>query len=186
MTEKEKAKLGELYDANYDLALIEERRKAKQLCYEFNILSPLEEEKGREILKKLFGEIKNNFTITAPFYCDYGYNIEIGENFYSNHNLVILDAAKVTFGDNVFIGPNCGFYAAGHPLDARQRNKGIEYAKPISVGNDVWIGGNVTVLPGVNIGSNVVIGAGSVVTKDIPSNVVAVGNPCKILKKIEK
>ena len=110
--------------------------------------------------------------------------IEIGENFYSNHNLVILDPAKVKFGDNVFIGPNCGFYTAEHPLDAEERNKGLEYAKPIKVGNNVWFGGNVTVIAGVTIGDNVVIGAGSVVVKDIPSNTVAVGNPCKVIKNL--
>ncbi len=116
--------------------------------------------------------------------CDYGYNIEIGENFYANHNLIILDGSKVQFGDNVFIAPNCSFYTAGHPLDAERRNKGLEYAKPIKVGNNVWIGGNVIVLPGVTIGDNTVIGAGSVVNKDIPSNVVAVGNPCKVIKQL--
>ena len=183
MTEKERAKLGELYDANNDSDLIEERRKAKQLCYEFNILSPLEEEKGREILKKLFGEIKNNFTITAPFYCDYGYNIKLGENFYSNHNLIILDGAEVIFGDNVFIAPNCCISTAGHPIDVEKRNKGLEYAYPIKIGNNVWIGANVTILPGVTIGDNTVIGAGSVVNRDIPSRVVAVGNPCRVIKR---
>ena len=108
----------------------------------------------------------------------------MGDNFYSNHNLVILDCAEVIFGDNVFIGPNCGFYTAGHPLDYKARNYGLEYAKPIKVGNNVWIGGNVCVMPGVTIGDNVVIGGGSVVTKDIPSGVVAVGNPCKPVKEI--
>ena len=117
------------------------------------------------------------------FHCDYGFNISIGEMFYANHNLVILDCNKVSFGDNVFIGPNCGFYAATHPIDKDVR-KELEYSKPIKVGNDVWIGGGVTVLPGVTIGDNVVIGAGSVVTKDIPSNVVAYGNPCKVVKNI--
>lgn len=116
--------------------------------------------------------------------CDYGYNIEIGENFYSNHNLIILDGNKVTFGDNVFIAPNCCFYTAGHPIDYNTRNQGLEYAKPIEVGNNVWIGGNVVVLPGVKIGDNVVIGAGSIVTRDIPSNSVAVGNPCRVIKEI--
>ena len=117
--------------------------------------------------------------------CDYGYNIEIGENFYANHNLIILDGNKVEFGDNVFIAPNCSFYTAGHPLNAERRNKGLEYAKPIKVGNNVWIGGNVVVLPGVTIGDNVVIGAGSIVNKDIPSNTVAVGNPCKVIKNFD-
>ena len=121
--------------------------------------------------------------IMPNFYCDYGFNIEIGEKFYSNHNLVILDAYKVTFGNNVQIGPICGFYTSGHPIDKETRRK-AEFAKPIVVGNDVWIGGNVCVMSGVTIGDNTIIGAGSVVTKDIPSNVVAVGNPCKIIKDI--
>ena len=121
--------------------------------------------------------------IESNFFCDYGYNISVGENFYSNHNLVILDAAKVEFGDNVFIGPNCGFYTAGHPIDIDVRNKGIEYAKPIKVGSNVWFGGNVCVMPGVKIGDNVTIGAGSVVTKNIPSNTIAYGNPCRIKKE---
>lgn len=116
--------------------------------------------------------------------CDYGFNIHIGENFYSNHNLIILDAAPVTFGDNVFIAPNCGFYTAGHPLDATERNKGLEYAHPITVGDNVWIGGNVCVLSGVTIGNNSVIGAGSVVVKDIPPYSLAVGNPCKVIKTV--
>lgn len=184
MKEKEKAKLGELYDANYDSELIEERKKAKLACYEFNTLSPLEEEKGRLILKNLFGSTGENFTITAPFYCDYGYNIKLGENFYSNHNLIILDGAEVRVGNNVFIAPNCCITTAGHPLDSEQRNRGLEYAYPIDIGDNVWIGANVTILPGVTIGAGAVIGAGSVVNKDIPSGVVAVGNPCKVLKKI--
>lgn len=112
------------------------------------------------------------------------YNIELGENFYANYNLVILDGAKVTFGDNVFVAPNCGFYTAGHPLDYERRNAGLGYAYPITVGDNVWIGGGVQVMPGVTIGSNVVIGGGSVVTKDIPDNCVAVGNPCKVIRPI--
>ena len=184
MSEKEKMLLGEIYDANYDEELMNERIKAKDLCYEYNHLKPSQTNERIEIMKKLLGKTKDNFLIEQLFECDYGYNIEIGENFYSNHNLVILDANKVVFGDNVFIGPNCGFYTAGHPLDAETRNKGLEYAKPIKVGNDVWFGGNVVVLPGVKIGNNVVIGAGSVVTKDIPENSIAVGNPCKVIKNI--
>ena len=151
MSEKEKMLLGEIYDANYDEELMNERIKAKDLCYEYNHLKPSQINERTEIMKKLLGKTKDNFLIEQLFECDYGYNIEIGENFYSNHNLVILDANKVVFGDNVFIGPNCGFYTAGHPLDAETRNKGLEYAKPIKVGNDVWFGGNVVVLPGVKI-----------------------------------
>ena len=184
MSEKEKMLLGEIYDANYDEELMNERIKAKDLCYEYNHLKPSQINERTEIMKKLLGKTKDNFLIEQLFECDYGYNIEIGENFYSNHNLVILDANKVVFGDNVFIGPNCGFYTAGHPLDAETRNKGLEYAKPIKVGNDVWFGGNVVVLPGVKIGNNVVIGAGSVVAKDTPENSIAVGNPCKVIKNI--
>lgn len=184
MTEKEKMLKQMLYDANYDKDLLEQRTKAKELCYDFNNLRPSDEKGQKEILKKLLGKTKNNFIITAPFWCDYGYNIEVGEYFYSNHNLVILDGGKVTFGDNVFIAPNCGFYTAGHPIDFERRNKGLEYAYPISVGNNVWIGAGVQVMPGVTIGDNVVIGGGSVVVKDIPSNSVAVGNPCKVIRAI--
>lgn len=184
LSEKEKMLNGQIYDANYDKSLIEERLKCKNLCYEYNTLPPGEIEKRENILKKLLGSTKEHFLIEPNFYCDYGYNIELGENFYSNHNLVILDPGKVTFGDNVFIGPNCGFYTATHPLDVETRNKGLEYAFPIKVGNNVWIGGNVTVLAGVTIGDNCTIGAGSVVVKDIPANSVAVGNPCKVIKKI--
>ena len=184
MTEKEKMLSGEIYDANYNKDLIKERYIIKDKCFEYNNIKPSEVETRNKLMKSILGKTKENFLIEQPFICDYGYNIEIGENFYSNHNLVILDANKVKFGDNVFIAPNCGFYTAGHPLDAETRNKGLEYAKPITVGNNVWIGGNVVVLPGVTIGDNAVMGAGSVVNKDIPSNVVAVGNPCRVIKEI--
>ena len=184
MTEKEKMLQGVLYDANYDKALIAERTKAKDLCFEYNAVLPSKADERKALMRKILGKTKGNFLIEAPFFCDYGYNIEIGENFYSNHNLVILDGNKIVFGDNVFIGPNCGFYTAGHPTDAERRNKGLEYAKPIRVGNNVWFGGNVCVLPGVTIGDNAVIGAGSVVNRDIPSHSLAVGNPCRVIKKL--
>ncbi len=186
MSEKEKMLKEMMYDANNDPELLKERMNAKELCFEFNNLNPKEEDKQKEILKKLLGKSSDSFCILAPFYCDYGYNIEVGKNFFANHNLVILDGAKVSFGDNVFIAPNCGFYTAGHPIDFERRNKGLEYAYSIKVGNNVWIGAGVQVMPGVTIGDNVVIGGGSVVTKDIPSNVVAVGNPCKVLRKISE
>ncbi len=185
MTEKEKMLLGEIYNANYDEELIKERQIVKDLCYEYNKIKPSSINERKEKIKSILGKTKDNFLIEQPFVCDYGYNIEIGENFYANHNLVILDANKVKFGDNVFIAPNCGFYTAGHPINADMRNEGLEYAKPIEIGNDVWIGGNVVVLPGVKIGNNVVIGAGSIVNKDIPSNSVAVGNPCRVIKEIK-
>lgn len=182
MTEKEKMLSGQIYNANFDEELIKERAKAKDLCYEYNNIKPSNLEERKQLLKKILGKTKEEFLIEQPFICDYGYNIEIGENFYSNHNLTILDGNKVIFGDNVFIAPNCCFYTAGHPLDVVTRNQGLEYAKTIEIGNNVWIGGNVVVLPGVKIGDSAVIGAGSVVTKDIPANVVAVGNPCKVIK----
>ena len=184
MTEKEKARQGLLYDANYDEELLAERRRCKELCFQFNQLSPLKELEQKEIIGKLFGKTKENFCVTAPFYCDYGYNIEIGENFYSNHNLVILDGAKVKIGDNVFIAPNCCITTAGHPINIDERNRGLEYAYPIKIGNNVWIGAGVNILPGVTIGDNVTIGAGSVVNKSIPANSIAVGNPCKVIKTI--
>ena len=182
MSEKEKMLAGMLHDANNDKELIEERFRAKDMCYEYNNLKPSDMESQELLIKKLLGKTKDTFSILAPFWCDYGYNIEIGENFFANHNCIILDGAKVTFGDNVFIGPDCGFYTSGHPLDYERRNKGLEYAYPITVGNNVWIGAGVRVMPGVTIGDNVVIGAGSVVTKDIPSNKIAYGNPCKVIK----
>lgn len=184
MTEKEKARLGLLYDANYDEELLAERRRCKELCFQFNQLLPLKELEQKEIIGKLFGKTKENFCVTAPFYCDYGYNIEIGENFYSNHNLVILDGAKVEIGDNVFIAPNCCITTAGHPINIDERNRGLEYAYPIKIGNNVWIGAGANILPGVTIGDNVTIGAGSVVNKSIPANSIAVGNPCKVIKTI--
>lgn len=184
MTEKEKMLAGMIYDANYDPALIAERQDCKEMCRDYNDLRP-KDMAGREtLLRRLLGEVKGSILIEQPFYCDYGYNIKVGDNFYSNFNLVILDGAPVTFGDNVFIAPDCGFYTAGHPLDATERNKGLEYARPITVGNNVWIGAKVCVLPGVTIGDNCVIGAGSVVNKDIPANSLAVGNPCRVIKKI--
>lgn len=184
MTEKEKMLNQIMYDANNDKELFNERLSCKDMCHQYNQLRPSQVEEQKDIIRKIFGKTKSSFYITAPFWCDYGYNIEIGENFYTNHNCVILDCAKVKFGDNVFIAPDCGFYTAGHPIDADRRNAGLEYAYPITVGDNVWIGGGVRVMPGVTIGSNVVIGSGSVVTRDIPDNVVAVGNPCRILRPI--
>lgn len=184
MTEKEKMLRGQLYDANYDAQLEAEREKAKELCYEFNRLRPSDRQGQEALLRQLLGKAGANLRITAPFWCDYGYNIEVGENFYANHNLVILDGAKVTFGDNVFIAPDCGFHTAGHPIDFERRNRGLEYAYPITVGSNVWIGAGVQVMPGVTIGDNVVIGGGSVVVKDIPADSVAVGNPCRVIRAI--
>ena len=183
LSEKEKAGLGQLYDANFDTELVEERQRCKDLCFEYNRILPSKTEERKNLIRKLFGKTGENFLIEQPFYCDYGYNIEIGENFYANVNVVILDGAKVTFGDHVFIAPNCGFYTAGHPFDTEQRNLGLEYAYPITIGNNVWIGAGCSILPGVSIGDNTVIGAGSVVNKSIPANVLAAGNPCRVIRE---
>lgn len=183
-TEKEKARAGCLYDANYDEELLRERTACAEMTHELNLLRPSQVQEREELLRRLFGKVKGDFSIVSPFFCDYGYNIEIGNNFFMNMNCVILDGAKVTFGDNVFVAPGCGFYTAGHPLDWEQRNAGLEYAYPITVGNNVWIGAQVCVLPGVTIGDNTVIGAGSVVTKNIPANVLAAGNPCRVIREI--
>ena len=182
MNEEEKMLKGELYDST-DKELTKKLMRAKDLCHKYNKLGIEETEESERIIKELFAKTGKDFMILPNFYCDYGFNIEIGDNFYSNHNLVILDCNKVTFGNNIQIGPNCGFYTAGHPLDKELRKK-VEFAKPIKVGNDVWFGGNVCVLPGVTIGDNVVVGAGSVVTKDIQSNVVVAGNPAKVIKEL--
>ena len=186
MTEKEKCNLGLLYGANYDPELLSDRETAKELLYDYNRLRPSQQTERTELLKKLLGRTGENFIIEPPFACDYGYNIEIGENFYANVNLDILDGAKVKIGDNAFIAPNVGIYTAGHPLNASQRNQGLEYAYPVTIGHNVWIGAGAIILPGVTVGDNVVIGAGSVVTKDIPDKSLAVGNPCRVVRKIGK
>ena len=186
MNEKEKMLKGKPYEPLKDKELERERISVKDLCIKYNSLSSTDKKEKNKLIKKIIGKTGKKIWVEPNFYCDYGYNIEVGENFYINHNCVILDCAKVKFGNNVFIGPNCGFYTAEHPLDYENRNKGIEWAKPIKVGDNVWIGGNVTVLAGVTIGSKSVIGAGSVVVKDIPSNCVAVGNPCKVIKKLSE
>lgn len=182
MSEKEKMLSGQMYNAA-DEELTKDRERCKCLCHRYNSLSPELVDERKNLMTQILGKTGENFLIEPNFWCDYGYNIEIGENFYVNHNCVMLDCAKITFGDNVFIAPNCGFYTAGHPLDFETRNSGLEFAKPIKVGNNVWIGGGVTVLPDVEIGDNVVIGAGSVVTKSIPANTVTVGNPCRVIKE---
>lgn len=184
LSEKDKMLRGELYDANYNEELIAERNRCKTVCQRYNSLPYNTPQRG-EVLRGLFGRCGENFTIEPSFWCDYGYNIFLGENFYANHNLVILDEAPVTIGDNVFMAPNCGIYTSGHPLDVEQRNKGLEYARPVTIGNNVWIGANVVIVPGVTIGEGSTIGAGSVVVKDIPAHCVAVGNPCRVIKKLK-
>lgn len=181
--EKEKMLSGELYKS-FDAELLAERQRAKEIVFRYNSLQPSMIEERNELLKSLFGSVKGNFFIEPPFRCDYGCNIEIGENFYANYNLVILDCAKVTIGDNVLIGPNVGIYTAGHPLHFELRNEEWEFACPITIEDNVWIGGNVVLNPGVTVGRNSVVGSGSVVTKDIPADVVAAGNPCRVIREI--
>lgn len=181
-SEKEKMLAGEFYNAG-DEELVKERDYARNLIFEFNYTRPSEKEKRHEILKQLI-IAKGTFHIEAPFYCDYGYNIEVGENFYANFGCIILDVNKVKIGDNVLLGPNVQIYTATHPIDPMERLTGKEFSKPIIIGNNVWIGGGTIICPGVKIGDNVTIGAGSVVTKNIPDNVVAVGNPCKVTREI--
>ena len=184
MTEKEKKQSQKMYNAGSDPELISEVIRAKNLCHKYNLLPPMDVQAQTDLIRELFGKTGKNFRIYPPFWCDYGYNIEIGENFFANHGTVILDGGRITFGDNVMIGPGCGFNTAGHPLDSERRNQWLAYNYPITVGNNVWIGAGVQVMPGVSIGDNSVIGAGSVVTSDIPSDCIAVGNPCRVLRKI--
>lgn len=186
MTEKDKMLAGMLYRTGpgSDIKAKQELDRARELCALCNRLLPSQDEERLALLRQLLGRTGDRFWIGHNFWCDFGSNIELGENFFANHDLVILDCAKVIFGRNCFVGPQCGFYTAAHPLDAAQRNAGMQYALPITVGDDVWFGGHVSVLPGVNIGAGAVIGAGSVVTRDIPSGVVAAGNPCRVLREI--
>lgn len=179
----EKAQKGLLYDANHDPQVLELRRKTRRVLRRINDLIPEDAERD-ELLRGLLGGCGQRFTFDGAFYCDYGFNISIGEDFYANVNLTILDGAKVTIGNNVFIAPNVGIHTAGHPLDAARRNAGLEYALPVTIGNDVWIGAAVQVMPGVTIGDGAVIGAGAVVTRDVPAGVVAVGNPARVLREI--
>ncbi len=173
-----------LFQGCYNPEYEEEIKKCKDKCFAYNQLNPNDRETQEKMLRSMLGKMGKEVIFTPPFWCDYGYNISVGDYFYSNHNLIITDGAEVTFGDNVFIAPNCCFTTAEHPIDPEQRKSGLEIAKPITIGNNVWIGAGSTILAGVNIGDNTVIGAGSVVTKSIPDNVVAVGVPCKVVRKI--
>jgi len=183
MTEKSRMLSGKLYIAQDD-ELRSMNLKCRKLLDEFNETKFADFDKREEIAKKLFKKVGKNIAINKPFYCDYGENIEVGDNFYANFNCTILDVNKVIIGDNVLFGPNVNIYTAGHPIDSKIRSEQLEFGKKIEIGSNVWIGGNVVVNPGVKIGNNVVIGAGAVVVKDIPDNVIAVGNPCKVLRKI--
>lgn len=167
-----------------DDAVINQQLECKRAVREYNTVMPFEPEKGKECLRKSginFGKIAY---FEPPFYCEYGTHIFLGENFYANTGCVMLDVAKITIGKNAMLGPGVSIYTAGHPIHPDGRTKGLEYGIPITIGDNVWIGGSSVILPGVKIGNNVVIGAGSVVTKDIPDNVCAAGNPCKVIREI--
>lgn len=183
MTEKEKMLSGNLYMAN-DKELKADMKKSRMLTRLFN--NTTEEQKGyrAELLKELFEKTGENIYIEPPFRCDYGCHISVGNNFYANYDCIILDVCKVDIGENVFFAPRVCIYTAGHPIDAEVRNTGLEFGKSVKIGNNVWVGGSTVINPGVNIGNNVVIGSGSVVTKDITDNVIAVGNPCRVLREI--
>lgn len=183
-TEKEKMIAGEYYLAS-DSALMKDRRKSKNLLHRLNVIEYRITKKAREIIQELIPNAGANLYIEPPFHCDYGYNISCGHNVYFNVNCVVLDCAPIKIGSNVFFAPNVQIYTASHPLDAELR-KTLENALPISIGDNCWVGGNSVICPGVNIGNGCVIGAGSVVTKDIPDNSLAVGNPAKVIKKLNQ
>ncbi|MEC4003128.1 sugar O-acetyltransferase [Flavobacterium sp. SUN052] len=183
-TEKEKMLAGEIYFAN-DKVLVSERTFAKKLLHKLNVTEYMMNGNARQILRQLLPNSDKRIYIEPPFHCDYGYNIHSGENVYFNVNCVVLDTMKVEIGDNVFFGPSVQIYTATHPLDAVERRT-VEFSKPVSIGNDCWIGGNSVILPGVKIGNGCTIGAGSVVTKDIPDNSLAVGNPAKVIRKLKE
>ncbi len=180
---KDKMIAGKLF-RDKDGALFKERQHCKVILQQYNEMDPIRVKARNSLLKSILGKTGSKFFIEPPFRCDYGYNIELGENFYANFNLTILDWAKVSFGKNVLIGPNVSLFTASHPIDPIARAEGWEYSKPISIGDNVWIGGHTVINPGVRIGENSVIGSGSVVTRDIPTNVVAVGNPCRVIREI--
>ena len=184
MTEKEKMLAGLWYSA-VDPQLLEELIATHDIIHQYNKIPPSNTSERFSILQGLLGNIgDDNIIINQPFYCDYGKQISVGKRFFANFNFTVLDEAQVTIGDDCFIGPNVSIYTACHSTDPEERNSRREWAEPVSIGNNVWIGGSVTILPGVNIGNNVTIGAGSVVTKDIPDNVVAAGNPCRVIKNL--
>jgi len=182
-TEKDKMIAGELYNPS-DEELISDRKKARHLIYAYNQTEDGEVEKRTQLLRELFGSIGKQMVVEPNFHCDYGYNIHIGENFYANFNCVILDVCPVHIGDNCMFGPAVQIYTATHPLDSKERNSGREYGKETVIGNNVWVGGGAIINPGINIGDHVVIASGSVVTRDVQSNVVVGGNPAKIIRNL--
>jgi maltose O-acetyltransferase len=184
-TEKEKMINGELYDAS-DPVLKSDRLNARRLTRLYNETLETERDKRMAILKQLFGSTGEKLYIEPIFHCDYGYNIHVGEHFYANFDCVFLDICEIRIGDNCMFAPGVHIYTAAHPLNAKLRISGAEFGKPVTIGDNVWVGGRAVINPGVTIGNNVVVGSGSVVTKDVPDNVVVAGNPARILKRIEE
>ncbi|MBU5316284.1 sugar O-acetyltransferase [Clostridium bornimense] len=184
-SEKELMLSGQLYKA-LDDELFKDSRKARRLTRLFNNSNEDDLEYRTDLLKQLFKTVGENIYIEPSFHCDYGSNISVGNNFYANYDCIILDVCDVSIGNNVFLAPRVSIFTAGHPIDAEVRDELLEFGKPVTIGNSVWIGGNTVINPGVSIGNNVVIGSGSVVTKDIPDNVIAVGNPCRVLREINE
>ncbi|MDF1558880.1 MAG: sugar O-acetyltransferase [Bacteroidales bacterium] len=184
-SEKEKMLAGELYDAT-DRELSVERLRTRLLLKELNQTGEDEREERKRILKELLPAAGSNLWLQPPFYCDYGYNIKTGDNVFFNFNCVVLDVTQVTIGSRTLFGPNVQIYSATHTMDHRERAAGLEYAKPVTIGDDVWIGGSAVICPGVTIGDRSVIGAGSVVTRDVPSDVFAAGNPCRVIRDLKQ
>lgn len=184
-TEWQKMLNGEIYEATHQ-GFSRRLGETRELLWEYNSLRPSEEVRREEIIRSIFGSCGDQCHINQPFRCDYGCNIHVGNNFFANFNLTILDEAEVRMGNNVFIGPNVSIYTACHPLAPAERRTGVEWAEPITIGNDVWIGGSATILPGVTIGDNAVIGAGSVVTRDVMPNTIVAGNPAKVIRRISQ
>lgn len=182
--EYEKMLAGEWYDANYSEELLNLRTEAQDLCFEYNQLRPSAHAEKKKILEKIFKEVPKGLELVTPIWVDYGKHTSFGDNVYVNRDSYFMDGAPIRFGDNVFVGPRCGFYTANHSHNVEERNQGLEQASPIKIESNVWIGANVSVMPGVTIGEGAIIGAGSVVTNDIPSHVIAVGVPCKVVRKI--
>lgn len=183
-TEKEKMVAGEMYDP-LDKELSDDRITTRLLLKELNESREDQPEERRQIVSQLIPNAGDGLWLQPPFYCDYGYNMRVGERVFFNFNCVVLDVAPVTIGSRTMFGPNVQVYTATHPLNHAERASGKEYAKPITIGEDVWVGGSAVICPGVTIGDRSVIGAGSVVTKDIPPDVFAAGNPCKVIKPID-
>lgn len=184
MTARERMDAGLWYDANNDPELLEERLRAKDLCFELSSTRPSDTARAAELLAKILPNAAADAEILAPLQVDYGTNCFIGEGTFINHGAYFMDGARITIGSHCYIGPSCGFYTACHAKLPRDRNRGFELAKPITVGNDVWFGGNVVVCPGASIGDGSIIGAGSVVTRDVPAGCVAAGNPCKVIRQL--